>query len=558
MKRSLIVCFFLLLLTNAALLSVQAQEAPIDPAAYTPARATRYVEMRSDESGIEALDALSETAAGEGSETLIDSMVAPRIRQRLPDVDFRADILPWLGERFAMSAATAQAATELDDFVFVLPIGDAAGAQAFVERVASGAAPEDRGGVQVYTIGSSKLAVSDTVVWLGAGTTIDSLFSFALENLSQNAAYQQIRAALPADAPVTLYVSGSFVASEVDSIFGMPTSDPSLATLWQTALRLHPAQSDAEDALWALPPLKGIGLAAQSSATQADFILALSVNAQYPAPTLPSASAGSALLDMLPTESTVVFTSYDLGVPLLAGAGVAALTTPVVGETFSTIINTLDTSAATPTPPPTPGPVTAETLLAELQPALRQIESTMGMTLADLYPLINGEYAFVQFPNGEGSGQALYLQSANPQHLIETLERVSHLVLANPDPLEQIFTVEQTTIGNTAVTLVSSPYLSERLALGILPGNVLFVTQESSATLVLDAAAAAASSPHTAARDAYGTAQEAFFFLSGNDLQALSALIIGSGVPAPFSSLAGALDVRENGLFVLRLSAVTE
>lgn len=558
MKRLFIVGFFLLLFTNMAVLGAKAQETPVDPAAYTPARATRYVEMRSDESGLAALDALSQTAGGAESGALIDSMVAPRIRQWLPDVDFRADILPWLGDRFAMSAATTQAGTELDDFVFVLPIGDAAGAQAFVEHVARGTAPEDRGGVQVYTIGTSKLAVGGSVIWLGAGTTIDSLFSFALENLSQNAAYQQVRAALPTDAPVTLYVSGNFVASEVDSIFGTPTGDPTLGALWQAALRVHPAQSAAEDALLTLPPLNGMGLAAQSSDAQADFTVALSLNAQYPAPALPTTSAGTALLDVLPTDSTVVFTSYDLGVPLLAGAGIAVLTQPVMGETFSSVINTLDANAATPTPMPTPEAMTAETMLTDVEPALRQIESTMGMTLADLYPLINGEYAFVQFPNGEGTGQALYLQSANPQRLIETLERVSHLVLANPDPVEQIFTLEQTTIATTAVTMVSSPYLSEPLVIGILPENVLFVTPESSAPHVLDAATAAVPSPLAAMRDADGTAQEAFFVLSGNELQTLSAIIIGSGVPAPFSSLSGTLDARENGLFVLHLSAVTE
>lgn len=555
MKRWLIVGILLFAFTNITL-PAAAQDTTVDPAAYLPARATIYVEFRSDESGLTALDSLTDLSirlSGVAQGGLIDDLVVQRVAKLLPGVDFRADILPWLGERMALSAASGTNLQQ-DDFVFVLPIRDAAGAQAFVERAAAGAAPEDAGGVQVYTIGETKLAVGGSVMWLGTGATIDNLFNFALENLSQNPAYQQVRAALPADAAITAYVSGSLIADAVQQSTGEPGT-PDAAVFWQAALRLHPAQSAAEAALLALPDLNGVGFAVQITETQADLTAALSVNAQYPAPTLTTASAGSALLDVIPTDSVFAFSSYDLMLPaFIEGIG-AYITAPVFAALGYPITNALQSTAATPIP--VPEVVTVETILAELEPTIRQAESTMGLSRDELYSLINGEYTFAAFPNGElRIGMALYLQSADPQRLIDTLDRVSHLLLTNPDPVEQLFTLEQATIGNTTVTLIGSPNLSERLVLGILNANVLFVTLESSAQRIIDAANDAALSSASTWRDQFGAGQEAFFYAETNTIQnALTALV--GNTPPPFTSLSGTLDVRENGLFVLRVSGTT-
>jgi hypothetical protein len=559
MKRLLIVSILLFAFTSITLPAV-AQTATVDPAAYIPARATIYIELRTDESGIAVLDGLTDLTtaiSGMTQGSLIDDLVMRHVTELLPGVDFQADILPWLGERMALSAATTMGTNpQPDDFVFVLPIGDAAGAQAFVERVA-GAAPQDAGGVQVYTIGDAKLGVGTAVMWLGTGTTIDSLFSFALENLSQDPSYQQVRGALPTDAAITAYISGSLIADAVQQS-SSESSMPDAAVFWQAALRLHPAQSAAEDALLALPSLNGVGFAVQITETQVDLTAALSVNAQYPAPTLTTASAGSALLDLLPADSMFAFSSYDVPVvSLLFGGLFAPLASIDTQEILDNIVSGLEgTPAPTPTPTPVPELVTVDTILAELEPVVRQAESTMGLSRNELYALINGEYALAAFPNGANVGVALYLQSADPQRLIDTLDHVSHLLLTNPDPVEQLFTLEQTTISSTEVILVSSPNLSERLALGILNGNVLFITPESSAQHVTEAASDTTPSPATPLRDQFGSGQEAFFFADLPALQAAFSALVGEGesTPPPLSSVSGALDMRENGLFVLRIS----
>jgi hypothetical protein len=381
-----------------------------------------------------------------------------------------------------------------------------------------------------------------------------------LQRLADNPGYRAVRAALPQDSPLTAYLDGGAVLSTLEQYtFGSISPDqPSPATIIEAALRLHPAQSEMEDALLANNGLNGFGVALQVSDAQIDVTAIASVNATYPALTLATETAGTVLLQYVPGDSFFVLDSYDPAALALPVAGLA-LTGPSIGSVFTSISMSLPGEAppATPTPTPTPTPKpppTAADLLAQIQPTVAQIESLMGMSLSELYSLTNGEYALAVFPGaGPTVGAALYLQSGNPQRLIDTLDRVSQLILTDPAAGTPLIGVEHQTVSGVDVALLGIPGAGDRPAVGILGDGVLFVTMESMLSKVIGVSAQPSTTPAQNWRDSFGTAQEALFYadLRTIDLYATRQQRIP---PLPVSALAGSLDLRDDGLFVLNLS----
>ena len=182
----------------------------------------------------------------------------------------------------------------------------------------------------------------------------------------------------------------------------------------------------------------------------------------------------------------------------------------------------------------------------------------MGMSLDEFYGLIDGEYAVAVFPGaGPTIGAALYLQSSDPQRLIDTLDHVSSLILTNPSTGAQLVTPTQTTIDGVDLTLLAVPNLAEPLALGVLDDHVLFLTLESLAPKVIDAAAARdQSAPALQWRDAFGRGQEALFYADLRTVD-LYNLRVQRVPPLPIEAVAGSFDVADNGLFLLHLTATT-
>lgn len=547
MKRLLIVACILLIFSAPAL----AQDTSTDPAAYLPARTPFYIELRG-EAGINVLETLinlNNRNAGLPESSLRTETITPLLNDAFPgasEIDFQTDVLSWAGDRIgiAMTAVPLIDATQAPDMMLVLPIRDPAGAQAFVQRVASSAAPEDAGGVQLYRGNELSLAVGTSVMWLSTHAGIDSLFSFgAPEHLTQNPAYAKIRAALPADAPLAAYISGRYLSGIGGALENFSLKASSLSQLWQTLLRLHPAQSAAEDALLASPNLNGIGAAARINDNILDITALLSLDAQYPAPTLPTATAGSTLLDLIPDDSIFAFASYDFTAALLSGGLAAAWVTPVRSEVISEVVNTLPEMTPDAVPAATTTPITVESIIAQVQPVIRQAESTLGISLGELYRLLNGEYALAAFPNiDQQAAWALYIQSSDPQRVIAALETASRLILTSPSPPVQWFTLESANVGGVDVAFISGQGLDEKLAFGVLNNNTLFITPESALQTVLLAATSdtTASTPILDAQADIAGEQEAFFY-------AESMFALGNAW--------GSLDVRENGLFALHLSA---
>jgi len=301
-------------------------------------------------------------------------------------------------------------------------------------------------------------------------------------------------------------------------------------------------------------------VAVQVSSGKIDATAILSVNAQYPAPKLTTRTAGSALLSLIPGDSFVVFDSYDLSTTALP-VGALAYLGPTIGSTFDSIVANLDTGELLPTPTPTPSPtpappLTADALMAQAQPILAQAQSTMGLSLDQLYSLIDGEYAVAVFPGvGPTLGEALYLQSSDPQKIIDTLDHVSKLILTNPANDTQLITLTHSTVDGLDVVLIDGTGLTDRPALGIVNKNVLFLTTESIVSKVI--ASAKNQSPATPAlkwRDKFGDAQEALLYLDPQTVDVYNLRTVRNP-PLPISALAGSLDVRDNGLFVLHLTA---
>ena len=157
-----------------------------------------------------------------------------------------------------------------------------------------------------------------SVIWIGTQQAVNDAIS-AADHLAEAPAYQKLRAALPADALVTAYLSGASLADALaQHQASSPAGSPSAETLLEAAFRLHPAQSAAEDALLKFPPLDGVGMTFEMDGSGLHLTAAVSVDAQYPAPTLTTATAGAGLLDLLPADSFAVFellTHLAAGVP---------------------------------------------------------------------------------------------------------------------------------------------------------------------------------------------------------------------------------------------------
>ena len=325
---------------------------------------------------------------------------------------------------------------------------------------------------------------------------------------------------------------------------------PPLSSIAEAFLRLHPIDSAFKTALLSGAPIDGIGFTAQTT----DQGIEAAVVLKFDAP-LTTSNSPLSLAHLAPTDSFFVLDSFDLtAAPSLAL--VIGVFAPVRGEVSASVTASLPgavlTPPPTPTPTPTPEPLTAADLIAQVQPIITQAESLAGLSLADLYSLIDGEYAVALFPNGDsGIGEALYLRSSDPQRIIDALDRVSKLILINPDG-ERLVNIERSTTNGVEVALITPPGMSDRLALALLGDGVLVATTESLLPHVLQAA----QSDNAAAwLPAFSGAQQGAFSLDVRTLD-FYALQIHRDPPLPLTTISGTLDVRDDGALVLHLSGV--
>jgi hypothetical protein len=149
------------------------------------------------------------------------------------------------------------------------------------------------------------------------------------------------------------------------------------------------------------------------------------------------------------------------------------------------------------------------------------------------------------------------LQSSDPQRLIDTLDHVSTLILIDPTAGTPLIGVEHQTISGVDVALLGVPGAGERPAIGILGGNTLFVTMESAVAKVISASTQPSTTPALNWRDAFGEGQEALLYADIRTIDLYSTRQ-ERVPPLPVSTVAGSLDMRDDGLFVLRLALTIE
>ncbi len=242
MKRP--IYFLIILLVLAA--PAWAQDG-IDPAAYVPSSTPVYLELDTSAAGQQAFTAAANLWLGmigvpfqaPDSQTALDLVVA----NRLPAVS-SVDIVSWVGSRAAL-VLNEGTTLGISDFAFVLPIADAAGAQAFVDQLRQSATDQaSSGSVTLYYADTYTVAVGSAVIWLGSPAGVDALFHAPPENLAQSPGYQRVRAQLPA-APITGYVNGAWLQSELAALGDQ--GSPALAAVVEAALRLHPVEFGVQD-----------------------------------------------------------------------------------------------------------------------------------------------------------------------------------------------------------------------------------------------------------------------------------------------------------------------
>ncbi len=541
MKRS---AYFLVILWAAAWMTLTApawaQDTPtgVDPAANVPASTPIYLELDTSAAGLQAFTTAANDWLGmigvpfraPDSTTALDLVVA----NRLPAIS-SVDILSWVGSR-ATLVLNEGATPGITDFAFVLPIADPAGAQAFVDTLKARTFDHGSyGDVTLYYAGTYTIAASPTVVWVGSPAGVDAIFRAAPGALAASPAYQRVRGQLPA-APITMYANGAWLQSSLAAL-GAEGQLP-FAAIPETFLRLLPVESGFKTALLDGVALDGLGVAIQADDQQVSAELVVALGAQFDTPAAPLTMGAYA-----PADSFLVLDSYD--VTALAGmaAGAVGLLLPSPGTPF--------TFEATPVPTPTPLPSPVQTLMAQWQPILVQAELMAGLSLDDLYALIDGEYLIAAFPADNGAtGAALWIKSSDPARLIDAVERASKLVLTDPNGT-QLVNVERTTVSGVPVAYVSVPGTSERLALGAA-NDALFVTLESLVQQVIDAPA---QSNDRAWLSAFGSQQNAALYVDPRALDA--AVLQQQRDPAlPLAQIDGGLNISGDGIFSLHITGI--
>ncbi len=270
--------------------------------------------------------------------------------------------------------------------------------------------------------------------------------------------------------------------------------------------------------------------------------LAFALDSQIDTPDAPLTMAMLA-----PADSFVVLDGYDVTTFSAAVAGVAGLVLPVQAITAPPSAE-LVVPTATPAPPPDP----VQVLMAQVQPILAQGESLAGLSLEDLYGLINGEYLFTVFPSSDGgTGAALWISSSDPTQVIDALERASKLVLTDPSGT-QLVNVERVAVSGIPVAFVSLPGGGERLAIGAT-NQALFFTGESFVQKVI---LAPAQSNARAWASAFETGQNAALYVAPRALDA-AALQPPRNPALPLTQIDGGLTISSDGVFKLHFTGTT-
>lgn len=562
-----LVMFVLVVFTHPVL----AQDAA-EPAALVPATVSAYVEIRVDanlESDLQDLARLGALLANESPEdAAAEISFDEMLQEALPGTTFEDDILPWVGGHIGVAFVGDMAQPD-QDFAAVAPVTDSEAASAFVARLSSEFPDvETEGDMTIYRNDDYQLVSAPQFVAVGTPVALDAVLDMDAA-LADDAVFNATRAALPPDPLASVYISGRWIReASGETIPDSGMGFPGPTELFETALRLHPAESAMEDALLQRPALNSAAGAIYLADDRLDIRGVVSLDAEYPAPTLATSSAGAGLIAYIPQDAYTVFASYDSLGTLGIGAGsigFLAFMGPVIGSVFDEIIASFDaTPGPTPTPLPTPTPVptpSADDLLDQVQPFVEQAEAFLGMELNELYGLMSGEYALAMFPvdnpDTQNFGAALWIQTSDPAGLSRVFDNamaaaIKQMSIGGSVAAER----SQETINGLDMTVWSVPGQGESLVYGALADDVFVITVRSSFQAVANASRGdgvlvqSRHWPGDLAGAEYSSDLEAVTYVDIGGLMKLNP----SSQESPFESLLAGLDLQADGLIVGRMT----
>jgi hypothetical protein len=579
-RLPLILVCLILIVTVAA--PISAQEAA-SPAASMPESAFLYAEMQVSAEAevqkmVQALSALTGSIDSSAQFAIVhlDSLTS----MLLPGVSFADDVEPWLGDTIGYALFNEEGGGSR--ILLVFPAFDEA---ALAEHQAALTANLDEiegdGDVKFYTLNFDfQMAILSDAVLIGTEDALRA--ALAVRNgepsLMETDTYQRIWAQLPPDAALKFAVNGDPMRE------AFSTANPDLfGYIIEVAMRFNPATSETENALINADWYGGLGGSLDMIDNRLEFTGVALANGDIPAPELSSETAGAALLDYIPADAVLVFDSYDLSLVSIIGG--LAVVGPAVNDQFNFIVQNLtappdpdkvndqfnfivqnltappDPDKDAPQPPPLP-PI--EDLYAQFQPQLTQMEMVLGMDTEEVFETLSGEYAIVILPQGgesviEGGLNAMayaaWLQTSDPARVIGLFDTITEFLASfgsgSSEGIER--QVESLSNGGEVITWHNEGF-PELTRHGTLSDDVAFITfSEGLPNNALGRGNGVLTQSEKFPSDViegFGSGNEALLYV---DMQEIGWLFLPNAADS-IDSIAAAFDVREDGVFVLRVS----
>lgn len=538
----------------------------VSPAELVPANIAAYIEVQT---GAEAdfreiVRILARLTDDPNPEAQVEEITLENaVAQILPGVDYNEAVAPWLGETIGFAAFTGEASFDFAQGVMIAPASDpAALASSRDALVADLTELSTQGEATIYELASgSRLAVLPNAVVLGTPDEVEAVLAVqaGAPSLARNDAFNNVWAALPADAPMKFSFSGEELRAEA-----RPEDLLNFSRTIEILFRINPVTSEMEQALLTADWFGGFGGAIALVDNRLDFTGVYVINAQYAAPTLPTDSAGAALFPYIPGDAVLVLDSYD-ATSVIMGVGGVVLLGPAIQNVFDSIVTQLENPSMTPPPTPTPRPTpTVDEIFDEqIEPLYTQVEAFVGTDIEELFSLLSGEYALAIFGGLEGTlmgsdtmglTAGLWLQTSDPERVIELLDTSLERALAMAGGSNAPERREET-LNNRQVVIWSDPTMGDVIAYGILSDDVVFLTVGETAPIITQAALGDGVLPQSATFpgdliESWGSGQEGVLYMDANTM----GMLYAEPTLSKLESLVVSVDAQANGVFVMHLA----
>lgn len=421
---------------------VHAQDT-FDPAAYVPADAPAYAEITID-------PALNELSIP-GIFSLPPNAFEIFSLAYFNDSDSLNALLPLVNERAGLTLR------EGGYQVAVFGVTDRAAVQAFLDARYPLASETNNTRIYDYQtgMGDMRAVLTDEVLYIGQTDSVNAALQ-AGGRMNVNPGYARVMRALPAGGLIRLYVS----PAELNRV--LPVD---LLPLTQDWLRLNPAQSAAESGFLAAAGIDGFGVSiTQDDAGVTTTRAALKFDAIYDEPAAPSPAANQALAEYIPGDVHAVFASNDAAV-------IAIPLTLLLTDTITL----------------TTGVSTAGLSIDNFTQGVSLLETYVGASLEELYPLINGAYAAaITVTDQREILPMFWLQTRDADRLFEVVENTSARLWSDPNGTRLIPIARAPIEGFDAITLTNFPE-GQRPVLLRLAEDVVALTVDTAVARVIAA-----------------------------------------------------------------------